>query len=199
MSWLHSARAAARAFQHPSAHRRRPSTRARLCALSLSLSAALVAVLCAPPVESAPREPRPDGVTLDPRGGQIVTLAEVASQVEPGATRLGDLKEVLRREVEAELAAIDWSKESLRRRYKLSAAVVRLETVHAGDGLRISCTVSAAVRDDRGVLLAIVEGRARADGDEGAGAGLAVVEQGALAGAVRGAITAVPEAIRRSK
>jgi hypothetical protein len=191
MSSPRSARAVARASQTLSARLRRLPASAR-AALVLSVA------LGAPPAEGAARE-RPADVAVDPSGAPPVTLAEVASQVEPSATRLGNLKEVLRREVEAELAAIDWSKESLRRRYRLSAAVVRLDTARAGGGLRISCTVSAAVRDDRGVLLAVVEGRARADGDEGTGAGVATVEQGALAGAVRGAITAVPEAIRRSR
>jgi hypothetical protein len=63
--------------------------------------------------------------------------------------------------------------------------------------LAASCTISAAVRDaERGTLLVIVEGRARA---EDAPAAAAEAERGALAGAVRGAITAVPEAIRRAQ
>lgn len=126
-----------------------------------------------------------------------VTLAEVASQVEPGATRLPNLKELLRLRVEAEIGAIDWSKEGLRRRYTLSASVVRLETSSADGALQVSCTVSAAVRDaERGTLLAIVQGKARVEGSSSAGPG---AEQGALAGAVRGAIGAVPDAIRRAQ
>jgi hypothetical protein len=116
--------------------------------------------------------------------------------VAPGATQLSNLTELLRRNVEAELGAIDWSKEGLRRRYKLSASVVRLETSRVEGALEVACTVSAAVRDDRGALLAIVEGRARVGGSSSAGPG---AEQGALAGAVRGAIGAVPEAIRRAQ
>lgn len=130
------------------------------------------------------------------RGTSLVTLAEVASQVQPGATRLTNLTDLLRRDVEAAIAAIDWSKERVRRRYILSASLVRLETSVEDRTLRVSCTVSAAVRDDRGNLLAIVEGRALAEDTSSAAQS---AEQGALSGAARGAIKAVPEAIRQAE
>lgn len=126
-----------------------------------------------------------------------VTLTEVVSQIDPGATRLSNLTELLRVRVEAEIGAIDWSKEGLRRRYKLSASVVRLETSRSGAGLQVSCTISAAVRDaERGTLLATIEGRARVEGASSAGTS---AEQDALTGAVHSAIGAVPEAIRQTK
>jgi hypothetical protein len=152
------------------------------------LSAALLAALLASPAAAS-----------DPKAAAPVTLAEVASQVAPGATRLQNLTELLRRSVEAELGAIDWGKEGLRRRYTLSAALVRLETSRErGEegGLVVTCTVSAAVRDDRGSLLATLQGRAKVEGASSAALG---AEQGALAGAVRGAISGVPEVIRRTQ
>lgn len=129
--------------------------------------------------------------------GGSVTLAEVTVSGADGS-RLENLPELVRHDVEAELAVIDWSKLGLRRRYKLSASVVRLSSSRTADqGLAASCTISAAVRDaDKGTLLVIVEGRARA---EDAPSAAAQAERGALAGAVRGAITAVPEAIQRSQ
>ncbi len=123
-----------------------------------------------------------------------VTLAEVASQAK--ATRLTNVTALLRDDIETELAAIDWSKAGVRKRYLLSAAVVRLESTARDGALAASCTVSATVRDDRGTILAIVEGRARA---EEAPSAAAVAERGALAAAARGAVTAVPEAIRRTQ
>jgi hypothetical protein len=143
---------------------------------------------------------RPEGVSGPGKGAKLkggtVTLAEVTiSGAE--SSRLVNLPDLVRHDVEAELAAIDWSKLGLRRHYKLSASVVRLSSARNGDqNLMASCTISAAVRDaERGTLLVIIEGRARAEDAPGAAA---EAERGALAGAVRGAITAVPEAIQRS-
>lgn len=154
-------------------------------------AALALAALCA-----ALLAPAPGGVAQAGDPAPAVTLAEVASQVDPAATRLANVTELLRRSVQAELGAIDWSKQRLRRRYKVSASLVRLEAAQVEGGLRVSCTVSAAVRDDGGVLLAVVEGRARA---EGSSAARTHAEEGALSGAVRGAVAALPEAIRRAQ
>lgn len=143
---------------------------------------------------------RPEGVAGQGKEkklpGGTVTLAEVTiSGAE--SSRLINLPDLVRHDVETELAAIDWSKLGFRRHYKLSASVVRLSSARNGDqNLMASCTISAAVRDaERGTLLVIIEGRARAEDATGAAA---EAERGALAGAVRGAITAVPEAIQRA-
>lgn len=150
--------------------------------------AALLA-LAAPFLLATPgvaRETRPDAAP--------VKLAEVASKVDAASTRLANVTDLLRHDVEAEIAAIDWTQAKLRRRYTLSAAVVRLESATTGERtLSASCTVSAAVRDDRGTLLAIVEGRARADDAANAAAR---AERDALAAAARSAIKRVPETIR---
>jgi hypothetical protein len=137
-----------------------------------------------------------EGAAQGPEGAPV-KLAEVSSQVDARATRLADVVGLLRRDAEGELAAIDWSKAPMRRRYLVSAVLVKLESARAGDhALRASCTVSAAVRDDRGELLAIVQGRA---GAEGPPAAAAQAEREALAAAVRSAIAAVPESIRRAQ
>jgi len=121
-----------------------------------------------------------------------VTLAEVGSRAT--STKLGNVTELLRRDVESELAAIDWTKAKVNRRYVVSASVVRLDSELRDAGLLASCTVSATLRDERGAILAVLEGRARAEESPGAAAR---AERDALAVAVRGAITAIPEAIRR--
>lgn len=121
-----------------------------------------------------------------------VTLADVGSRAT--TTKLGNITDLLRRDVESELAAIDWTKSRVNRRYVVSASVVRLDSELRDAGLLASCTVSATLRDERGAILAVLEGRARAEESPGAAAR---AERDALTVAVRGAITAIPEAIRR--
>jgi hypothetical protein len=158
------------------------------------------AVLLPSTAVSFAEPPPPRAPALDPaaKSKPPVTLAEVASQPSEGSTRLPNLAELLRQDVESELAAVNWKAAGLRRRYTLSAAVVRLSSAQSGErSVLASCTVSASVRDaERGTLLAIVEGRARAE--DGPSAAIEA-ERGALAGAVRGAITALPEAIRQAQ
>lgn len=151
---------------------------------------ALMGLVARPAAAEDPRPLKKDSVPARP-----VTLGEVATSVAAQGTRLANVSDLLRHDAEAELAAIDWTQTKLRHRYTVSALIVRLESTPLGArALSASCTVSAAVRDERGALLAIVEGRARAE--DSATAGLAA-ERDALAGAVRSAIIAVPEAIRR--
>ena len=129
----------------------------------------------------------------DAREPTPVTLAEVGSSVQ--SRRLGDVVDLVRRDAQSELAAIDWSKRGVRRRVSVSASLVRLESVEGRGVLRASATVSATLRDAKsGALLAVLEGRAQVEDRPAAAAG---VERDAVAGAVRGAITAIPEAIRR--
>jgi hypothetical protein len=165
--------------------------RVELCARrAAALLGIAVAVLSGRPAAADDARPLAESAASRP-----VTLGEVATSVAARSTRLLNVADLLRRDAEAELAAIDWSKAKLRHRYTLSALIVRLDSAPLGArALEASCTVSAAVRDERGALLAIVEGRARAE--DAASAGIAA-ERDALAAAVRSAITAVPEAIRR--
>ena len=161
-------------------------------ALALGLGAALLST----PAGAA----APSRITQAPHEAHAraaMTLAEVASHVEPGATRLVDVKALLREDAEALLADIDWSPLRLRRRYALSASLVRLDTTSTGERtLAASCTVSAAVREvESGKLLFIIEGHARAEDSAASGAR---AERDALRAAVRGAVVAVPDALRRA-
>lgn len=169
------------------AHAGRMDWCARRAAVSLGIA---VAVLSGRPAAASGARLHADSAASRP-----VTLGEVATSVAAKSTRLLNVADLLRRDAEAELAAIDWSKTRLRHRYTLSALIVRLDSAPLGErALSASCTVSAAVRDERGALLAIVEGRARAE--DAATAGMEA-ERDALAAAVRSAIAAVPEALRR--
>ena len=79
-----------------------------------------------------------------------VTLADVGSRAT--TTKLGNITDLLRRDVESELAAIDWTKSKVSRRYVVSASVVRLDSELRDAGLLASCTVSATLRDERGAI-----------------------------------------------
>jgi hypothetical protein len=171
-----------------------PKRRLRL--LLVSAAALAAAPLQALPAGAAPPSAPSPPIAAAPAPSPPVTLAEVTTQVNPAATHLPNATDLLRLSADAELRAIDWTKEGLRRRYLLSATLVRLESVPADGVLRASCAVSAAVRDERGTLVAIIEGRARADASPEAAA---TAERGALEGAVQGAIRRVPEAIRKAQ
>jgi hypothetical protein len=118
--------------------------------------------------------------------------------VDASAVGLPNVTDLLRQDVEAEIAATDWSKTPPRKQYKLSASVVSLEAAPIDKKtLRASCTVSVAIRDaKRNNLLAILEGRAKVDDTLSAGAR---AHRDALSGAVRGAMAAVPDAIQRTQ
>jgi len=156
----------------------------------IAIAVAVLSLSAGRPAAAEDARPLADSAALRP-----VTLGEVATSVAAKSTRLLNVADLLRHDAEAEIAAIDWGKAKLRHRYTLSALIVRLDSAPLGErALSASCTVSAAVRDERGALLAVVEGRARAE--DAASAGMAA-ERDALSAAVRSAITAVPEAIRR--
>jgi hypothetical protein len=128
----------------------------------------------------------------------VVKVAEVSSRVDPASVHVADVTGVLRRNAEAELGAIDWDKEGVRRGYVVSASVTHLASNKSSGALTANCTVSATLRDAaRGTILAIVHGRALAE--ESAAGDPASAERGALRGAVRGAISALPEAIRKTE
>ncbi len=108
------------------------------------------------PRPAAAEDPRPP---KEIAAARPVTLGEVATSLAAQSTQLPNVSDLLRHDAEAELAAIDWTKTKSKHRYTLSALIVRLESTPLGArSLSASCTVSAAVRDERGALLAIVEG-----------------------------------------
>ena len=95
----------------------------------------------------------------------------------------------LRADLDAEIRALD-----LRGAHKdaiLSVSLVKLETERARGSSSAECVVSATLRSrSGGVLFAMLEGRARAQGASGH------VPESALRGAVHGALSRVPEALR---
>src|SRR4030095_16437270 len=92
-----------------------------------------------------------------------VEIAEVASRVV--SPRHGDLLGLLRSEAESEIAAIDWKQNRLKRRVRVAASLLKLESAQKGGALRSQAVVSAALLDPKsGALLAIVEGRAESEG-----------------------------------
>lgn len=161
-----------------------------------AVAAVFAAVLAAAPALAA----RATHPRIEQAKRARVTLAEVASRVDPSATSLPNPTELLRGDVEAELAAIDWSKEGVRRSYLVSASLVRLEAQTAGGGLRALCAVSATIRDaQHGAILGVVEGRARAEGPAARSEAAVRAERDALSAAAHGAVSAIPEAIRRAR
>jgi hypothetical protein len=158
----------------------------------LAVAIALSASVIARSTLAEPRPPAPEA----PLGG--VALAEVASRVDPRATRMGDVVPLLRQEAAAAIAAIDWGTLRLSRRYAVAATAVRLSTTRTSERtLATSCVISASVREaDTGTLLFTVEGRALAE-DQVASADRA--ERDALRAAVTGAMRALPEGLRRAQ
>jgi hypothetical protein len=181
-------------FEKDAAERKRRAR--RLIAL---IAAPAIAALIAGSASAEPKT-KPAVVELgaDAQGKLPVSLAEVASRVDEAAIPLPNATDLLRKDVEAEIAAADWSKLPPRKRYKLSASIITLDASKVdAKTLRASCTVSVAIRDaKRGTLLAILEGRAKV---EDLASASPRAQRDALTGAVRGAIGAVPEAIRRAQ
>lgn len=152
-------------------------------------------------VDAAPEpsvtQPAPDAPEQAKARKAPVTLAEVATGADAVATALTNATDLLRHDVEAEIAATDWSKAPARRQYLLSASIVRLDAAPLGGAMiRASCTVSVSIREAKGgTLLAILEGRAKV---EDAKTASAQAQRDALTGAVKGVMAAVPEALRKA-
>jgi len=133
---------------------------------------------------------------IEARDGAQVVVSEVTSRVDEADTQLHNLTLHLRRDVEHQLARIDWHKSGIDRRYLVSAAVTRLDSSSEQSHSTARCTVSTTVRDaETGSVLAIIQGRALAEDDAGAEAD---AERGALTGAAEGAVRAIPEAILKA-
>lgn len=114
-------------------------------------------------------------------GSRHLSLGEVA--VLP--TGAAHLTPELRADLEAEIGALDLR--GARKDAILSVSLVKLDTERGS----AECVVSAALRSrSGGVLFAILEGHARAQGAS------ARVPENALRGAIHGALSRVPEALR---
>jgi hypothetical protein len=109
-----------------------------------------------------------------------LSLGEVAV-VQSSAT---GLTSALRSALQSEMRELD-----LRGAHKdaiLSVSLVDMET----DKAQATCVISATLRSRSGVLFAVLEGRARAQG------GSAHVPESALRGAVHGALSRIPDALK---
>ena len=113
-----------------------------------------------------------------------LSLGEIAVVAKTPA----DMKPSLRSALDAEMRDLD-----LRRARKdavLSVSLVKLDTEQQRGSASATCVISATLRSrDGGVIFAILEGRARAQGG-------GHVDESALRGAVHGALSRVPEALK---
>ncbi|HEY4122872.1 MAG TPA: hypothetical protein VGM56_33640 [Byssovorax sp.] len=149
-------------------------------------SLVVVFTLVAAPASVASAEPV--------RGALPVVLGEVSASASSPA--LPDAPALFRRDVEAELGRIAFRRSANPRRFTLSASLVRLESSKSdARAMKTSCVVSATLRDERGALLVVLEGRARAEDDP---KNRADTERDALRVAVRSALTRLPEAVERA-
>ncbi len=109
-----------------------------------------------------------------------LSLGEVAVP-----TNRAQMQDTLKRALQSEMRELD-----LRGAHKdaiMSVSLVKMETDHA----EASCVISATLRSrDGGVLFAVLEGRARAQG------GSDHIGESALRGCVHGALSRVAEALK---
>jgi hypothetical protein len=113
-----------------------------------------------------------------------LSLGEVAV-VEAHATNMtGTLKSALETEMK------DLDLRGARKDAILSVSLVKLDTEQQHGGASTECVVSATLRSRSGVLFAVLEGRARAQGSSDH------LSESALRGAVHGALSRVPDALK---
>ena len=113
--------------------------------------------------------------------GKHLSLGEIAVVPTHASSMTGELKSAL----ESEMKTLD-----LRGAHKdaiLSVSLVKLDTDRKSSSTE--CVISATLRSRSGVLFAMVEGRARAIGTDH-------VSENALRGAVHGALSRVPDALK---
>lgn len=110
-----------------------------------------------------------------------LSLGEVAVVPAAQANMQGALRSALQSEMH------DLDLRAARKDAILSVSLVKLDTERSG----ATCVVSATLRSrDGGVLFAVLEGRARAQG------GSSHISESALRGAVHGALSRIPEALK---
>jgi hypothetical protein len=123
-----------------------------------------------------------------------VAIGEVSTSVARGDVDLGA---ELRTMIADELRALDLRGVPPARAAILSASLVRMDVTASGATVSVACVLSATLRDaKRGVLFAVLEGRARGEDDPRR---LRALERAAMQSAVRGALARVPEALGSTK
>lgn len=133
------------------------------------------------------------GATHDASAAERLSLGEVSTSV---TRRDVDVPALLRILATEELRAVETSKAPRDARHRgaiVSVALVRMDTESNAKGSASTCVVSVVLRDPaRGVLLALLQGRARAeDGSRAANA----AERSALQASLRSALSRIPEAL----
>jgi hypothetical protein len=119
-----------------------------------------------------------------------VVAIEVHSQVaREGRDLKGELKTLLQREVNA----MDFKGAPRDARITLSASLLKLDVATENGKVRSSARVSVVVKNGRGAVQAVLQGRATAE--DAIGASLRA-EQGALEAAVQSAVKPLPSAVR---
>ncbi len=118
-----------------------------------------------------------------------LSLGEVAVSPAAGAAGKSDVIPSLKIALDAEMRELDLR--AARKDAVLSVSLVKLETEQQHTGTSATCVISATLRSrDGGAIFAILEGRARAQGQS------ARIHESALRGAVHGALSRVPEALK---
>ena len=114
-----------------------------------------------------------------------LSLGEIAVVAKTPAR---DMKPSLKSALDAEMRELDLR--TARKDAVLSVSLVKLDTEQQRGSASATCVVSATLRSrDGGTIFAILEGRARAQGG-------GHVDESALRGAVHGALSRVPEALK---
>lgn len=123
-----------------------------------------------------------------------IAAVEVSSQV---AREGRDLRALVRGKVDSQLRTVNWGESRGGGPFVLSTSLVRLDTTTHDGAVTVVCAVSMTLRDQKkGVLRAIVQGRARAEDRADAARS---AEDDAVRVAVRSAVSSLPEAIRRAR
>ena len=125
--------------------------------------------------------------------GDVVVLLDGAA---PGG-REAELGRTLRAALNEELASLAESGATGRRPLVVSATLTKLLTERRAERARATASISLVLRraDDQ-VLFAELRGRASVEETSDS---VAVVQQAALRGAVRGAVARLPEAVQRAR
>jgi hypothetical protein len=120
-----------------------------------------------------------------------VSIGEVTSEV---VREDVDMSLVVRGVLEQELPGVDMGKPGKPRPTVLSLSLVRMDREAVPNNkAQVTCVVSATLRDQKkGALLAVLEGRARAENEESL---VVLLEHATLKSAVRGALARLPEAL----
>ncbi len=136
----------------------------------------------------------------------LVTLAAAAPlpiasvEVDSLVQREGlDLRTTLRKQVERTLPTLDWSQAKPGTRFVLRTSVTTLDSQKVDGATRVSCVVSATLRDARsGALKVVLEGKAQTRTGQEIGA-RAQAEGQVLEAAIAGAMRSLPEAVRQAQ